>query len=273
MKSNFQKVMPYIFSEEGGYVDNPADPGGATNMGITIATLSAWKGRRVSPEDVQNLTRATATEIYQAQFWNKIDGNDLPPGIDYAVFDFAVNSGPGRAAKMLQGVLGVPEDGVIGAKTVAAANMRSAGEIINALCDARASWLKSLSTASTFGKGWLARVERVRNRAFALAAASPLAPPATQPRAIASKGPQGDTASKSASIPPEASGTKARQADTAFTSALMHPEALGTMGSAASGLAAIASGNGPVQYALGIIMIACAAVGLWYFIRRVRNEP
>lgn len=252
MKSNFQKVMPYIFSEEGGYVNNPADPGGATNMGITIATLSAWEGHRVSPEDVKNLTQATATKIYQAQFWNKIDGDNLPSGIDYAVFDFSVNSGPGRAAKMLQGILGVPQDGVIGAKTVAAANQRSADEIINALCDARASWLKGLSTASTFGKGWLARVERVRSRALALAVKSPVTQPEESVNDVA---------------------PKARQGDMAFTSILKHPEALGTMGSAASGLAAIVSGNGPVQYALAIIMIACAAVGLWYFIRRVRNEP
>ncbi len=99
MKRNFQKVIPYIFSEEGGYVDNPDDPGGATNMGITIATLSAWESRQVSPEDVKEMTQATATQIYQTQFWNKIDGDNLPSGIDYAVFDFAVNSGPGRAAK------------------------------------------------------------------------------------------------------------------------------------------------------------------------------
>lgn len=152
MKSNFQKVMPYIFSEEGGYADNPADPGGATNMGITIATLSAWDGHQVSPEDVKEMTPATATQIYQAQFWNKIDGDNLPSGLDYALFDFSVNSGPARAARMLQGILGLPEDGIIGAQTVAAANMRSTDEVINALCDARASWLEGLSTASTFGK-------------------------------------------------------------------------------------------------------------------------
>ncbi|MFQ0813050.1 acetylmuramidase [Brucella anthropi] len=252
MKTNFQKVMPYIFSEEGGYVDNPADPGGATNMGITIATLSAWEGRQVSPDDVKEMPRATATQIYRAEFWDKIDGDDLPSGVDYAVFDFSVNSGPGRAAKALQAVLGMPEDGVIGAQTVAAANMRSPDDIINALCDARAAWLEGLATASTFGKGWLARVERVRARALALAANPPVAQPS---QAV------GDVA------------PKARQADMAFTSALKHPEALGTMGSVASGLAAIASGNGPVQYALAIVMVACAAVGLWYFVRRVRNEP
>lgn len=252
MKSNFLKVMPYIFSEEGGYVDDPADPGGATNMGITIATLSAWEGHQVSPEDVKEMTQATATQIYQTQFWDKIDGDNLPSGVDYAVFDFAVNSGPGRAAKTLQDVLGMPEDGVIGAQTVAAADMRPADEVINALCDARASWLESLSTASTFGKGWLARVERVRSRALALAANPPVAQPVEPVNDIS---------------------PKARQSDMAFTSALKHPEALGTMGSVASGLAAIASGNGPVQYALAIVMIACAGVGLWYFVRRVRNEP
>ena len=252
MKSNFQKVMPYIFSEEGGYADNPADPGGATNMGITIATLSAWDGHQVSPEDVKEMTPATATQIYQVQFCNKIDGDNLPSGLDYALFDFSVNSGPARAARMLQGILGLPEDGIIGAQTVAAANMRSTDEVINALCDARASWLEGLSTASTFGKGWLARVERVRSRALALAANAPI---------IHAAGPTND-------ISP-----KARQGDMAVTSVLKHPEALGAMGSVTSGLVAIASGNGPVQYALAIVMIACAAVGLWYFVRRVRNEP
>lgn len=119
MKPNFKKVIPYIFSEEGGYVDNSHDPGGATNMGITIATLSAWRGHPISTSDVMDLTKAEATKIYQQQFWNKIDGDDLPSGIDYAVFDFAVNSGPGRAAKMLQGIVNLPEDGVIGVKTLA----------------------------------------------------------------------------------------------------------------------------------------------------------
>ncbi|MFD1197091.1 glycoside hydrolase family 108 protein [Brucella gallinifaecis] len=255
MKANFKKVMPYLFNEEGGFVDNPHDPGGATNMGITINTLSAWNNAQASPQDVKNLTQAEATKIYQQQFWNKIDGDDLPSGVDYAVFDFAVNSGPGRAAKTLQAIIDQPQDGVIGARTVAAVSAHSPEEIINALCDARAEWLKGLSTAATFGKGWLARVERVRTRALALAA---------KPSVITSAG--------SETIEDNAIA-KARQSDTALTTALKHPEALGTMGSAASGLAAIASGSGPVQYALAIVMLACAAVGLWYFIKRIRNEP
>ncbi|GLU26778.1 glycoside hydrolase family 108 protein [Brucella pseudogrignonensis] len=252
MKENFQKVIPYIFSEEGGYVDNPRDPGGATNMGITLSTLSAWEGHTVSAADVKSLSSSTATKIYQQQFWNKIDGDSLPSGIDYAVFDFAVNSGPGRAAKTLQATLNMPQDGVIGVKTISALSGRSPEAVINALCDARAAWLKGLSTASTFGAGWLARVERVRSRALMLAA-TPTVTELAKPNANASP--------------------KAKQCDTAVKTVLKHPEALGTLGSAASGLAAIASGNGPVQYALAIVMLACTAVGLWYFIKRVRSEP
>lgn len=250
MKENFKNIMPYIFSEEGGYADDPRDPGGATNMGITIKTLSAWKGHPVSKLDVEKLSQADATKIYQQQFWNKIDGDKLPSGVDYAVFDFAVNSGPGRAAKMLQGIVNQPEDAVIGAKTIAAISEHPPEVIINALCDARAAWLKGLSTAAAFGNGWLARVERVRSRALALAANAPI-PEHAQAEAL----------------------PKARQSDTALQTVLKTPEALGTMGSAVSGVAAIASGTGPVQYALAIAMIACTVFGLWYFIKRVRSEP
>ena len=252
MKANFRKVMPYIFSEEGGYADNPADPGGATNMGITIGTLSGWQGRPATVQEVNDLSRDEATQIYQKQFWNKIDGDALPSGLDYALFDFAGNSGPGRAAKMLQAMAGVPQDGAIGARTVAALAGRPVGEVINALSDARAGWLRGLSTAATFGAGWLARVERVRTRALSLAAT----PPAIQ-----------------LAEPSDAPAGKARQCDTALTTALSRPEALGTLGSAASGLVAIATGNGPVQYALAAVMVALAAVALWYFVRRIRSEP
>lgn len=79
MKRNFQTVMPYIFSEEGGYADNPADPGGATNMGITINTLSAWEGRQVSPQDVKELTQATATQIYQVDSGTRSTVTTCPP--------------------------------------------------------------------------------------------------------------------------------------------------------------------------------------------------
>ena len=136
-KGTFAKAMPHVFSEEGGYVDHPKDPGGATNMGITLATLSAWEGCRVSKAEVKALTKAKATDIYRENYWNKVSGDDLPAGVDYAALDFAIHSGPARAVKMLQKVDGVDQDGVIGAKTLAALRKMAADRVINELCDAR----------------------------------------------------------------------------------------------------------------------------------------
>ncbi|KXF75346.1 acetylmuramidase [Paramesorhizobium deserti] len=251
-QGTFPQCMRYVFEEEGGYADNPADPGGPTNMGITLRTLSAWRGHAVSPDDVKNLGKAEATQIYKVEYWNKIDGDELPAGLDYAVFDFAVNSGPARAAIMLQEIIGVPQDGVIGMQTIRAAESRNVADVINALCDKRQAWLQTLMAADTFGTGWTSRVERVRSRALALAAENKDSP--------AANGAGSATA-------------KARQSDTSVTSILAKPEALGSLGSVATGLAAIATGRGPVQYALAAVMIMFALVGVWYFIRRIRGEP
>ncbi|YBV94165.1 glycoside hydrolase family 108 protein (plasmid) [Phyllobacteriaceae bacterium JZ32] len=251
-QDTFPKCVQYVFEEEGGYADNPGDPGGPTNMGITQRTLSAWEGHTVSPDDVRHLTRKEATQIYKAEYWEKIDGDELPAGLDYAVFDFAVNSGPARAAMTLQEIVGVPQDGVIGMQTIRAVEGRDVADLINMLCDKRKAWLQTLMAANTFGAGWTARVDRVRSRALALAAENKDSPAAAG---------SGDATAK------------ARQSDTSVTSILTKPEALGSLGSVATGLAAIATGRGPVQYALAAVMILFALVGVWYFIRRVRREP
>src|SRR5688572_21931612 len=118
MRSNFEAVLSHEFKEEGGYVDHPKDPGGATNMGITHKTLANW--RRISPwwkldkVEVKNLTRAEASEIYRAKYWDLTQGDKLPAGVDLAVMDFAVNSGPARAAKALQRIVKAKVDGLIG---------------------------------------------------------------------------------------------------------------------------------------------------------------
>ena len=249
-KGTFAKAMPHVFSEEGGYVDHAADPGGATNLGITIATLSAWEGRKVSKAEVKALTKAKATDIYRENYWNKISGDDLPAGVDYAVFDFAINSGPARAVKMLQKVVGVDQDGIIGAKTLAAVRSMSADRIINALCDARLAWLKTLSTFKTFGRGWTARVSRVRSRALAFSR---------------------DTAPSPSPAPQEPAG-KAVQSDTSLKEVLKRPEAWGPLGGLITGIGAMADGSGPMQWALAVAMVALVGVGLYFFIQRVRKE-
>lgn len=160
--SRFQACLAEVLRHEGGYADHPADPGGATNMGITLATLSDWRGRPVTKQEVRDLTVAEAGEIYRARYWQPIRGDALPPGVDLAVFDFAVNSGPARAVKALQSVLGVAQDGIIGPATLAAlASAPGAVEVITDLCDARMRFLRSLSTWPTFGGGWTRRVAEV----------------------------------------------------------------------------------------------------------------
>jgi lysozyme family protein len=110
--------------------------------------------------------------LYRCFYWDAVAGADLPDGIDYAVFDFAVNSGPGRAAKYLQAVLGVVQDGRIGPATLAAAGAKPAGVVIDALCDARLAFLEKLPTWPSFGRGWSVRVASVRRQALLISAAS-----------------------------------------------------------------------------------------------------
>lgn len=168
-------IQQWVLASEGGYVDHPSDPGGATNMGITHRTLAAWrKVPSVSKAEVKTLTRSEALEIYRVQYWNLSGADRLPAGIDYAVFDYAVNSGPARAVKDLQRVLGVSADGIMGAQTLAAATRATPEEVIKALSDRRAEFLRGLRTFPTFGKGWIDRVNRVQRNALSLV--SPVAP-------------------------------------------------------------------------------------------------
>lgn len=162
------EIQQWILASEGGYVDHPPDPGGATNMGITHRTLEAWRGKPVTKQDVRDLTRDEALRIYKAQYWDTVKGDQLPAGLDYAVFDYGVNSGPARAVKDLQRILGVGVDGIVGAQTLAAANARSATELINALCDRRLAFVRGLSTFATFGRGWESRIASVRRNALSL---------------------------------------------------------------------------------------------------------
>lgn len=171
--TRFQACLVELAEAEGGYVNHLSDPGGPTNMGITQATLASWRGKPVTADDVKNLTRAEAEAIYRKNYWHPIKGDALPDGVDLAVFDLAVNSGPAKAAMMLQSVVGVAQDGVIGPLTLAAVGKMSAATIITRLCADRMAFLRSLTTWPVFGRGWTARVEKVQ--AAALKAAGPSA--------------------------------------------------------------------------------------------------
>lgn len=182
MNRNFARSLAAVLKHEGGFVNHPRDPGGATNKGITIATFRKWVKKNGTKADLRNIADADVAKVYRKHYWNKMRADDLPDGIDYAVFDFAVNSGPRRAAKFLQTVLGVPVDGVIGPVTIAAAERAAAVHVIHQLCDDRLAFLRRLSTWETFKGGWQSRVLGVRNDALHMAArVVPLRPMPTKP--------------------------------------------------------------------------------------------
>jgi len=196
MEANFQRALSLLLKHEGGFVNHPADPGGATNKGITLATFRQYVKKSGTVDDLKNISDAQVAEVYKRHYWNSVRADMMPSGVDYAVFDYVVNSGPGRAIKHLQRVLGVAEDGIIGQMTLAAVRAATPEQIINKLCDQRMAFLKGLPTWSTFGKGWTRRVSDVRTHALAMVmddrlAANPPTPtpkPQTSPSATPAPG-------------------------------------------------------------------------------------
>lgn len=193
MNADLAQTIKLVFGSEGGYSNHPKDPGGATKYGITAATLGSWRklGRKATPLEVQSLTLAEAMQILDRQYAQPIHFAELPAGLDYAVFDFAVNSGPSQAAKILQRILGVGADGFIGARTIEAIAGHNVEDLINDLCDDRMKFLRTLETWPTFGKGWTNRVSDVRNGALKMVsiAPAPIADHVPEPDGLQSAGP------------------------------------------------------------------------------------
>lgn len=172
--SNFEQSLTEVLKEEGGYVNHPKDPGGATNMGVTQRVYDDYRKRRgLTARPVRQIDTAEVKAIYQASYWYLARCEELPPGIDHVVFDGAVNSGVKQSVKWLQRALGVRDDGIIGPTTINAALAADKVELVDAICDARLAFLKVLDTWPTFGRGWQRRVARVRSFGKALASNSP----------------------------------------------------------------------------------------------------
>lgn len=165
-RANFDRVQPWILAHEGGYVNHPKDPGGATNMGVTQRTYDAYRKRTgQARRDVRHISAVERDSIYRLQYWDKIMGDQMPAGVDYAVYDFAVNSGVYRASEYLQSIVGVRQDGIIGLQTLAAVEAMPAVEIIERLCRDRIAFMRRIRHRKTnallwktFGKGWTRRV-------------------------------------------------------------------------------------------------------------------
>lgn len=171
MIENFDKCMDHVFKNEGGFVNHPKDPGGMTNLGVTKRVWEEWTGHDVDEKQMRELTKSDVKPLYQRKYWNACRCSELPSGLDLCVFDTAVNSGPGRAVKILQSCLGVTIDGAIGPNTVAAANQFKDTALIHLIedyCSARQAYLISLPTFDTFGKGWTKRVNDCKEEALSI---------------------------------------------------------------------------------------------------------
>ncbi len=162
MRENFDKSLAELLKHEGGFVNHPSDPGGATNLGVTQAVWEDWIDRAVSEENMKALTPNKVAPLYREMYWDRIKGDKLPSGVDYCVFDAAVNSGASRAAKWLQTTVGAVADGAIGEQTLKQVLLTNPQMLIDKYSANRLAFLQRLSTWPTFGKGWERRVEEVR---------------------------------------------------------------------------------------------------------------
>jgi lysozyme family protein len=170
--ANYDACLKRLLVHEGGYSNHPNDPGGPTNFGITLADFRAYIKTNATAADVKAMTLAQAAPIYRTHYWDALRCDDLPSGVDYALFDYGVNSGIARAAKVIRRIVGAQDSTVIDAALIALIAKADAGALVAAICDERLAFLKSLKTWPGFGTGWARRVAEVRTSALAMAASA-----------------------------------------------------------------------------------------------------
>lgn len=165
--TRFQTCIARVLASEGGYSFDPIDPGGATNLGVIQSIYNVYRIARGLPtRSVKSLTMAEAIDIYWRQYWNSVSADRLPPGIDYVVFDTAVNSGVVEAIRLLQRAVGTKPDGHFGLMTASAVQHQPPVTTITNISSLRLSFLHRLKVWSRFGRGWTARVNRVEGQAL-----------------------------------------------------------------------------------------------------------
>lgn len=263
--SQFEMLLPCLLIHEGGYVNHPRDPGGATNKGVTQRVYDGYRARMGLPQQsVRDITDSEVSDIYRAQYWDAVRADDLPNGLAYAVFDYAVNSGPARAARELQRALGVGVDGVIGQVTISAAIAANEPDLIRRYCMARLEWMQTLRTWKDFGKGWTRRImgdqhgdqatdSGVIDRAIKLATVNP--------RTIA-HAPRMEAVGKA----DEADLKKTKKA----TAVIKDPRTLATTGaSVVATMSSVSSGNPVMQYAIAAAVVIAVCVGGFIAIKRL----
>ena len=171
MKKNISTWLGIVLKNEGGFVNDPDDSGGATNKGITIGTLSSHLRREASIDDVKNISDEQVESIYKKSYWSKVLADKLPTGLDVVVADMAVNAGVSRAAKLLQRAVGAVQDGSIGPNTLKSVEKlvqaHGADALVAKYSKHRANFYNSLNQPK-FIKGWLNRVNHTKDEALKL---------------------------------------------------------------------------------------------------------
>ena len=165
MSNKFSEALEVILHHEGGYVNHPKDPGGETNLGVTKRVYEDFGGEK----EMKDLTKEDVEPIYKKNYWDRVKGDDLPEGLDLCIFDFAVNAGPGRAAKFIQRLVKTTVDGGIGPNTLKCINDHvehyGVSTTIDQYQSERQNYYESLSNFETFGRGWTRRVNEVTEEA------------------------------------------------------------------------------------------------------------
>ena len=164
MNTNFQRCLELLLVHEGGFVNDSRDNGGMTNLGVTIKVWEEWVGHPVSEKEMRKLTPLMVGPLYKRKYWDACRADDLVSGLDYCVFDCAVNSGVGRAIKLLQSCVGATPDGGYGSITTALVKKASEEpvKLIDLYCAKRLEFLQLLKSWPVFGKGWEKRVKEVQ---------------------------------------------------------------------------------------------------------------
>ena len=169
MIENWDKSFALIMQSEGGYVNDPTDRGGETNLGVTKAAWAEYMARPIADGEMKDLKPFMVKPFYKIRYWDRCKCDDLPNGLDYAVFDFAVNAGVGMSAKLLQRAVGVPDDGAIGAKTLEAVSKHDPKQILDKFANAKTSFYEQIVARrpeqQRFMQGWKNRIAAVQHTA------------------------------------------------------------------------------------------------------------
>lgn len=175
MKQNYDQAIKLLLVSEGGNDDDPQDPGGRTSRGILQREWNVWRQTHPGlPEDVWHAPQDQVIAIYKHNYWDKLSCDQLPSGVDYTVFDYGVNSGISRSAKVLQSFVHVHIDGGIGPVTIEATNKVNSVQLINSINAQRLAFLQGLGTWPRFGRGWARRVSEVRATSLQMAGHTPV---------------------------------------------------------------------------------------------------